>query len=53
MMPFLLVVTRTTPTGQYDELWVLPVYKHMYAKKREAMAEPGSPTFEDRVEMCR
>lgn len=53
MMPFLLDVTRIKPTGQHDEIWVLPVYKHMYAEKREAMAEPGAPTFEDRVNMCR
>ncbi|CAN0406703.1 unnamed protein product [Ascophyllum nodosum] len=38
---------------RFDELWVLPVYKHMFASKRDTMAEPGAPTFEDRVEMCR
>ncbi|CAN0077943.1 unnamed protein product, partial [Laminaria digitata] len=37
----------------FDEVWVLPVYKHMFSAKMDAMAEVGAPTFEDRIEMCR
>ncbi|CAM9353715.1 unnamed protein product, partial [Hapterophycus canaliculatus] len=39
--------------GRFDEIWVLPVYQHMFSAKRSAMAERGAPTYEDRIEMCR
>ena len=31
---------------EFDELWVMPVYKHIYQTKRELAA------FENRVRMC-
>ncbi|CAM9141523.1 unnamed protein product, partial [Chrysoparadoxa australica] len=36
----------------YDEIWVLPVYEHMFAHKREALAS-GTASFGQRLEMCR
>lgn len=40
-------------SGRFDEIWVLPVYQHMFSAKRDAMTDRGSPTYEDRIEMCR
>lgn len=40
-------------SGRFDEIWVLPVYQHMFSAKRTAMADKGAPTYEDRIEMCR
>ncbi|CAM9170041.1 unnamed protein product [Ectocarpus sp. 12 AP-2014] len=38
---------------RFSEIWVLPVYQHMFSAKRKAMAKTGAPTYEDRIEMCR
>eukprot|EP00752_Nemacystus_decipiens_P007637 g6826.t1 len=47
------IVDYFVTLGRFDELWVLPVYQHMFSAKRNAMADKGAPTYEDRIEMCR
>lgn len=41
------IVKFLVETGLFDEVWVLPVYQHMFAAKR------SMELFEHRVEMCR
>lgn len=41
------IVRFLVETGLFDEVWVLPVYQHMFAAKR------SMEIFEHRVEMCR
>ncbi|KAJ1432696.1 hypothetical protein B484DRAFT_24626 [Ochromonadaceae sp. CCMP2298] len=41
------IVRHMVKSGLFDELWVLPVYQHMFAAKRHLEA------FEHRVQMCR
>jgi nicotinic acid mononucleotide adenylyltransferase len=40
------IVRFLVQTGLFDEIWVLPVYQHMFAAKRSMIP------FEHRVEMC-
>jgi nicotinic acid mononucleotide adenylyltransferase len=41
------VVRLLTHCGQFDEVWVLPVYAHIYSSKRHLLVD-----FEDRFRMC-
>lgn len=41
------IVRFLVETGLFDEVWVLPVYQHMFAAKR------SMELFEHRVEMCK
>ncbi|CAM9838918.1 unnamed protein product, partial [Choristocarpus tenellus] len=47
------VVEYFVDTGRYEEVWVLPVYQHMFKSKRDNMSVSGSATFNQRVDMCR
>jgi hypothetical protein len=41
------IVRALVKTGRFDEIWILPVYQHMYSSKRNLLP------YEHRVEMCR
>jgi hypothetical protein len=43
----------STAAELYDDIWVLPVYRHMFSDKRKSMAHPGSASFDQRLEMCK
>ncbi|CAM9199804.1 unnamed protein product, partial [Phaeothamnion confervicola] len=47
------IVEYFVSQGGYDEIWMLPVYRHMFTNKREDMAKSGAPTFEQRMDMCK
>ncbi|KAG5189845.1 hypothetical protein JKP88DRAFT_271566 [Tribonema minus] len=40
-------------SGLYDEIWIMPVYRHMFSHKRTSMSQPGAATFDQRLEMCK
>ena len=42
-----IVKHLSTLTDQFDEIWVLPVYQHMYKSKRNRLS-----SFEHRMSMC-
>lgn len=44
----MMVVQMLVDSGDYDEVWVLPVYVHMFSSKDKSL----SP-FDQRMEMCR
>lgn len=41
------IVSFLVQTGHFDEVWILPVYQHMYSAKRSMVS------YEDRVTMCK
>ena len=41
------IVRALVQTGRFNEIWVLPVYQHMYSSKRNLEA------YDHRMEMCR
>jgi nicotinic acid mononucleotide adenylyltransferase len=43
------IATALTKMGVFDEIRILPVFRHMFAEKRN----PEQPSFQDRIEMCR
>ena len=36
----------------YDEVWVVPVYRHAFESKNDAMLKTKMPNFQQRCEMC-
>lgn len=41
------IVRALVQTGRFDEIWILPVYQHMYSSKRNLAP------YDHRMEMCR
>ena len=37
----------------YDEVWVVPVYRHAFESKNDAMLKTKMPNFQQRCEMSR
>lgn len=36
----------------YDEVWIVPVYRHAFESKNDAMLKTKMPNFQQRCEMC-
>ncbi len=41
------IVRALVKSGRFDEIWILPVYQHMYSSKRNLVA------YDQRLQMCR